>query len=42
MHIMEGYLPVAHAAGWFAVSAPFVIAGAVRLKHIVANARRQR
>jgi cobalt/nickel transport system permease protein len=37
MHIMEGYLPAAHAAGWFAASAPFVIAGAVRLKRIVAK-----
>ncbi len=36
MHIMEGYLPAAHAAGWFALSAPFVAAGAVRLKRIVA------
>lgn len=35
MHIMEGYLPAAHAAGWFAASAPFVVAGAVRLKRIV-------
>lgn len=24
MHIMEGYLPLAHAAGWTAASAPFV------------------
>lgn len=24
MHIMEGYLPVVHAIGWTAVSAPFV------------------
>ncbi len=37
MHIMEGYLPAAHAAGWFAASAPFVVAGAVRLKRIVAE-----
>jgi cobalt/nickel transport system permease protein len=37
MHIMEGYLPAAHAAGWFAASAPFVVAGAVRLKRIVAK-----
>lgn len=37
MHIMEGYLPAAHAVGWLAVSAPFVIAGAVRLKRIVAK-----
>ena len=28
MHIAEGFLPVAHAAGWFAVSAPFVVHGA--------------
>ena len=34
MHIMEGYLPAAHAAGWFAVSTPFVVAGAVKLKKI--------
>ena len=31
MHIMEGYLPAAHAAGWFAASAPFVIIGARRI-----------
>ncbi len=37
MHIMEGYLPVAHAAAWFALSTPFVVAGAVRLKRIVAE-----
>ena len=37
MHIMEGYLPADHAAGWFAASAPFVVAGAVRLKRIVAE-----
>ena len=37
MHIMEGYLPAEHAAGWFAASAPFVVAGAVRLKRIVAE-----
>ena len=28
MHIMEGYLPVAHAAGWTAVAAAFVAHGA--------------
>ncbi len=37
MHIMEGYLPASHAAGWFAASAPFVVAGALRLKRIVAQ-----
>jgi cobalt/nickel transport system permease protein len=35
MHIMEGYLPVEHAAGWFAASAPFVVAGAIKLKRIL-------
>jgi cobalt/nickel transport system permease protein len=35
MHIMEGFLPVGHAVGWFAASAPFVIAGAVSLKKIL-------
>ena len=29
MHIMEGYLPAARAAGWFVGSAPFVITGVV-------------
>jgi cobalt/nickel transport system permease protein len=37
MHIMEGYLPASHAAGWFALSAPFVVAGMVRLRRIVAS-----
>lgn len=37
MHIMEGYLPVEHAAGWFAASTPFVVAGAIRLKRILAE-----
>lgn len=27
MHIMEGYLPLAHAAGWTVAAAPFVIHG---------------
>jgi cobalt/nickel transport system permease protein len=31
MHIMEGYLPVAHAVAWTAVSAPFVIIGGRRI-----------
>ena len=31
MHIMEGYLPVQHALGWFAVSAPCVGYGLSRL-----------
>lgn len=37
MHIMEGYLPVAHAAGWFAASAPFVVAGVISFRKIVAR-----
>jgi cobalt/nickel transport system permease protein len=35
MHIMEGFLPVGHAAGWFVVSAPFVVAGGVSLRKIL-------
>ena len=35
MHIMEGFLPVGHAVGWFAASAPFVAVGAVRMKRIL-------
>ncbi len=37
MHIMEGFLPVAHAAGWTAVSVPFVVMGARRLKTVLAE-----
>jgi cobalt/nickel transport system permease protein len=33
MHIMEGYLPAAHAAAWTAVSAPFVGYGVKKLAH---------
>lgn len=35
MHIMEGFLPAAHAVGWGAVSAPFVIYGATRIVKLV-------
>ena len=31
MHIMEGYLPIAHCLGWGAASAPFFLVGARRL-----------
>lgn len=31
MHIMEGFLPLAHAVAWTAVSAPFVINGGRRM-----------
>lgn len=35
MHIMEGYLPAAHAAAWAAISAPFVAYGGYRLVKVV-------
>lgn len=38
MHIMEGFLPVGHAVGWFAASAPFVVAGGVSLRRILRKA----
>ncbi len=37
MHIMEGYLPVEHAAGWALASAPFVVYGVHRLTRLVAD-----
>src|SRR3954454_1728519 len=35
MHIMEGFLPAKHCVAWTAVSAPFVVQGAVRLRKIM-------
>ncbi len=35
MHIMEGFLPVSHALGWYAASAPFVVAGVARLRRMI-------
>lgn len=35
MHIMEGFLPVAHAAGWWAGVVPFLAMGTRSLKRIV-------
>jgi cobalt/nickel transport system permease protein len=35
MHIMEGYLPASHCLAWGAASAPFVIAGGLRVKKVV-------
>ncbi len=35
MHIMEGYLPAAHAIGWGLASAPFVVYGAYKIKRVV-------
>ncbi|ADE85781.1 energy-coupling factor ABC transporter permease [Rhodobacter capsulatus] len=37
MHIMEGYLPVTHAIGWSLAAGPFVVAGAVKIRKIVAE-----
>jgi cobalt/nickel transport system permease protein len=37
MHIMEGYLPAAHCLAWYAASAPFVIAGGIRIRKILAE-----
>ncbi len=37
MHIMEGYLPAAHCVAWYAVSAPFVAAGAIKIRKILAE-----
>ncbi|NPV27506.1 MAG: energy-coupling factor ABC transporter permease [Firmicutes bacterium] len=35
MHIMEGFLPVEHAAAWTVASAPFVAYGVVKLKQVI-------
>ncbi|MBB4199875.1 cobalamin biosynthesis protein CbiM [Rhodoblastus sphagnicola] len=35
MHIMEGFLPVGHAVGWFVISSPFVIAGCLSTRKIL-------
>ncbi|HEY4125004.1 MAG TPA: energy-coupling factor ABC transporter permease, partial [Rhizomicrobium sp.] len=35
MHIMEGFLPAEHCAFWYAVSAPFVVHGAVKLRKVM-------
>jgi cobalt/nickel transport system permease protein len=32
---MEGYLPPAHCAAWYAASAPFVVRGAMRLRKVM-------
>lgn len=37
MHIMEGYLPARHCAGWFAASAPFFAAGLWRIRHTLSE-----
>jgi cobalt/nickel transport system permease protein len=35
MHIMEGFLPASHCAVWYAVSTPFVVHGAVKLRRVM-------
>jgi cobalt/nickel transport system permease protein len=35
MHIMEGFLPARHCVAWTAVSAPFVVHGAIKLRRIM-------
>jgi len=35
MHIMEGFLPAAHAAGWWVVTAPFLAAGVRSLRRVI-------
>lgn len=37
MHIMEGYLPLAHAVGWSLASAPFLIHGLRSIRKAVAE-----
>ena len=40
MHIMEGYLPLAHSIAWGAVCIPFLVVGVMRLRRIVAENKR--
>ena len=42
MHIIEGFLPVAHAVGWSLASAPFVALGVVSVKKRIARHPEQR
>ena len=42
MHIMEGFLPVEHAVGWSAASAPFIAYGIHSIKKRVADNPEQR
>ena len=35
MHIMEGFLPPSHCIAWGAVSAPFLVHGAVKLRRVM-------
>jgi len=40
MHIMEGYLPVAHCIAWGIVCVPFLVAGVIKIRHVVRRKRR--
>lgn len=42
MHIMEGYLPPAHAAFWTLAAAPFVAHGSVKLRRLFRDHPEQR
>lgn len=42
MHIMEGFLPVAHAAGWALASAPFLAWGLISLRRRLREQPEQR
>ncbi|MBF0166401.1 MAG: energy-coupling factor ABC transporter permease [Alphaproteobacteria bacterium] len=42
MHIMEGYLPPAHAAFWTLAAAPFVLHGSAKLKRLFREQPEQR
>lgn len=35
MHIMEGFLPAGHAAGWWAAAIPFLVAGVRSMQRLV-------
>jgi len=40
MHIMEGYLPPAHCIAWGVLCLPFLVAGVVKIRHIILRKKR--
>lgn len=40
MHIMEGYLPLAHCLVWGAISIPFVVLGIIKIKKLTEQNRK--
>lgn len=40
MHIMEGYLPLAHCIVWDIICMPFLVAGIISIRHILQRKRR--